>query len=171
MSADDNKADPKASEPVKVDEDSGITQAAADRAAKQTAADPDAGAGKTVTTDEFGAGIPTPTPTRVSDPTGEVSNRAGGTLQREPTPEELPSDVKIAPIAEQINPNANAQAVGAKEQPDEIAGVPQPREGEKNVKPDYGKNIDDLLPEDSGQSDDAARAVEDAERDADRGRY
>jgi hypothetical protein len=157
MSADDKKADDKA--PAK-----------SAPAAKQPD-DPDAGAGATTTTEEFGRNNLQGTPTRISDPDGVVSNRAGGTLQREPTPEELPSDVKIAPIAEQINPNANAQAVGAKEQPSEIAGVEQPKEGEKNVTSDYGKNVDDLLPEHTDQGDEAARAAEDAKRDADRGRY
>jgi len=105
-----------------------------------------------------------------ADPTGERSNRVEGTIQAEPTPEELPSDAKIAPLAEQVNPR-DALAVGAKPQPETIAGVEQPEEGEKNVLPDTSDPTN-LLPDDehSNQHDDAERAAEDAQRDADRGR-
>lgn len=107
--------------------------------------------------------------TVAGDPTGEVSNRVGGTLQREPTPEELPADARVTPIAEQVNPSA-AQAVGAAPQPESIAGAEQPKEGEKNVVPDTGDGSQ-FLSETSDQHDDAERAVEEAGRDADRGRY
>jgi hypothetical protein len=107
----------------------------------------------------------------VGDPDGKITNTPGGhgTIQREPTPEELPSDAKIAPVLEQVNPNSASQAVGALPTPDEIAGVPQPEEGEKNVVPD-ATDATQFLPPDSDQHEDAERATEDAARDADRGR-
>ena len=107
--------------------------------------------------------------TPLSDPEGKVSNRVEGTIQSEATPEELPADAKVAPLAEQVNPNAAAQAVGALETPDEIAGVEQPEEGEKNVTSDTSDSTKFLSPE-SEQSDEASRADEDAQRDAERGR-
>jgi hypothetical protein len=104
--------------------------------------------------------------TVAADPEGVTSNRYGGTNQREPTPEELPADAKITPIAEQVNPSA-AQSVGAAPQPEEISGVEQPQEGEKNVQPDMSDPTK-LLSETSNQQDDAERAAEDANRDVDR---
>lgn len=114
----------------------------------------------------------TPTsPTAIGDPSGVYTNRTDqqGTLQREPTPEELPSDAKIAPLAEQLSPNGAAQAVGALPQPTEIAGAKQPKEGEKNLVSDIS-DASQYLPEGSKQGDEAKRAVEDAGIDADRGR-
>lgn len=113
-------------------------------------------------------GDPTVPPTPLSDPEGLVSNRIEGTIQREPTAEELPPDAKVAPIAEQLAPNAAPIAVGAREQPEEIAGVEQPREGEKNVTADMSDPTK-LLSETSDQHDEAERAAEDANRDAERG--
>ena len=110
--------------------------------------------------------------TPIGDPTGTVTNTplGRGTIQKEPTPEELPPDVKIAPFAEQVNPNNAAQAVGAQPTPDKIAGVDQPREGEKNVLTGEDRDHAALLPEHTDQGEDLDHAVEDAERDAKRGR-
>lgn len=112
----------------------------------------------------------TPTDTVIGDPEGVITNRPDlqGTIQREPKPEALPSDAKIAPLAEQVNPNGAALAVGAAPQPDTIAGVEQPKEGEKNVLPDMS-DASVLLPEDSEQGDAVDVATGDAERFADRG--
>lgn len=104
-----------------------------------------------------------------ADPTGIVSNRVEGTIQREMTPEEYPTDARVAPIAEQLAPNSAPQAIGALPQPEEVAGVKQPEEGEKNVTSDMSDPTEQL-PEDSEQEEEAERAKEDAERDADRGR-
>jgi hypothetical protein len=103
---------------------------------------------------------------------GAVTHRLGGTLQREPTPEELPADAKVAPLGEQVAPNSAPIAVGTRPQPDQIAGVDQPQEGIKNI-PSDGSQPDaaEYLSETSEQHDDADRADEDAARDADRGRY
>lgn len=99
---------------------------------------------------------------------GKTTQRVEGTIQREPTPEELPADAKVAPLAEQVNPRA-AQAVGSLAQPEEIAGIPQPKEGGKNLVSD-ARDATQFLPEDSEQHDDAKLAIEDAERDHNRGR-
>lgn len=137
-------------------------------AQKAAIEDPQAGAGETRTTGEpFGDAVEA-TPTVISDPEGVVSNRVEGTIQREPTPEEMPADAKIAPVAEQVNPNNAGQAVGAAPTPEEIAGVEQPGEGEKNVLSD-ASDVEAYLPPDSEQVEDAQRAAEDAGRDADRG--
>jgi hypothetical protein len=109
----------------------------------------------------------------MGDPDGKVTNTPAGlgTIQREPTPEELPADAKVAPIAEQVAPNQAAQAVGSLPQPETVAGVEQPKEGEKSLPAD-GDTSDATryLPEDSDQHEEAERAAEDAARDADRGR-
>lgn len=94
----------------------------------------------------------------LADPEGQRSNRFGGTIQSEPTAEELPPDAKIAPIAEQLNPNGAAQAVGAIETPDE---------GKKTLTEDMS-DADEFLPKDSKQHEDADQANEDAERRAKR---
>jgi hypothetical protein len=105
--------------------------------------------------------------TQVGDPEGQVTNRFGGTVQREAKPEDLPADAKIAPVAEQVNPNAASQAVGAAPTPEQIAGVEQPEEGEKNVVSDSSDSTQFLSPE-SDQHDEAERADEDAQRYSDR---
>lgn len=105
--------------------------------------------------------------TQVGDPEGKVTNRFGGTVQAEAKPEDLPADAKIAPVAEQVNPNAASQAVGAAPTPEQIAGVEQPKEGEKNVVPDASDSTQFLSPE-SDQHDEAERADEDAQRYSDR---
>jgi hypothetical protein len=106
--------------------------------------------------------------TVAGDPTGKVTNtpNGAGTLQREPKPEDLPSDAKVAPLAEQVNP-ANAQSVGTAPQPEQIAGVDQPKEGEKNLVAD-ATDAAQFLPENSEQGDEADRVTEDAARNADR---
>jgi hypothetical protein len=54
-----------------------------------------------------------------SDPVALAEEKAGvrsptgaGTTQKEPKPEDLPASAKITPVAEQLNPNANATVVG-----------------------------------------------------------
>src|SRR5437868_2581093 len=84
----------------------------------------------------------------IADPEGKVSNRVEGTIQSEPTPEEMPADAKIAPVYEQVNPNAAAQAVGSLPQPATIAGVDQPKEGAKSVPADGDTaDVSQYLPE------------------------
>lgn len=158
-------SDPKPAAETSSDDDAAI--GAEDATLRPTNAEPGEGATTTI----GGDGDDNPQRVEVAgDPDGVVTNRYGGTLQSETTPEELPSDAKIAPVAEQVNPNAAAQAVGAQEQPAEIASVEQPKEGEKNVVED-ASDATQFLPEDSEQHEDAERAAEDARRDADRGRH
>ncbi len=107
--------------------------------------------------------------TAMGDPSGEATNRLGGTIQSEPRPEDLPPDAKIAPIAEQVAPNQAAQAVGALPTPDEIAGIPQPAEGEKNPVSD-GSDPKQFLSETSNQGPAADRAAAQSEVAADEAR-
>lgn len=103
----------------------------------------------------------------MGDEDGKVTNRVEGTIQSEPTPEEMPSDAKIAPINEQIAPNQASLAVGALAQPEEIAGVEQPEEGQKVVTSDMSKTAEFLSTE-SNQDEEAKLADEQAKRDADK---
>lgn len=103
----------------------------------------------------------------ISDPSGKLSNRVEGTIQREPKPEDLPPDAKVAPQAEQLAPNAAPIAVGAREQPEVIAGVELPPEGEKNVVPDTSDPKQFLSPS-SDQGDQADLAANIASDSADR---
>lgn len=96
---------------------------------------------------------------------GEVVNTSNGTNQSEPTPEELPADAKIAPRLEQIAPNQASLAVGALPTPDEIAGAPQPAEGEKLLTSDTSSAAA-FLPENSEQVAEAKRAEERAKINA-----
>jgi hypothetical protein len=83
---------------------------------------------------------------------GKITNTADGhgTRQSEPTPEMLPPDAKVAPVAEQQAPNQMAKAVGAVETEDS-------GEGNKQLLPDMG-DASKQLPDDSEQHDDAKRA-------------
>lgn len=100
-------ATPRTARTARTDDDAPrIAPEVAKRANEAFKNDPDAGAGATRTTLGPDADI---TPTRVGDPEGIFTNRVEGTIQREPTPEELPPDAKIAPVAEQLNPNGAAQ--------------------------------------------------------------
>jgi len=102
---------------------------------------------------------------------GKITNTPfnQGTIQREPTPEELPSDAKIAPVLEQVAPNQSALAVGALETPSAIANVDQPSEGQKIVTSDMS-DAGQFLPELTEQTEEAKLANEQAARDADRGK-
>lgn len=84
---------------------------------------------------------------------GTVTNTPGGvgTIQSEPTPEELPSDAKIAPLAEQLRPNGAAQAVGAIESEEE--------KGRKTLQSDMS-DATKLIPADSAQQGKAKRVNE-----------
>lgn len=90
----------------------------------------------------------TPPPANADAGDGITTQRVEGTRQKEPTPEELPADAKIAPAAEQIAPNQAAQAVGA------IQGE---NEGKKTLDSDMS-DATEFLPEDSKQHDEAERA-------------
>jgi hypothetical protein len=102
---------------------------------------------------------------------GKITNTPSnqGTIQREPTAEELPSDAKIAPILEQVAPNQMSLAVGALATPSSIADVKQPEEGQKIVTEDMS-DANQFLPAETDQGDDADYANEQAARDADRGK-
>lgn len=94
----------------------------------------------------------------IADNKGIVSNRVEGTQQREPKPEELPSDALIAPVAEQLMPNSKL-TVGhlTKDQLPDLPGIDQ--EPDRNLKPDMSKVE---LPEGSEQGDVAERVEDEA---------
>jgi hypothetical protein len=143
-------------------------QAAADVATARTTTAPTTIPGTDGRADRRVIGDPDAPLSPINDPTGRRSNRLGGTIQREPRSEDLPPDAKVAPIAEQVAPNQNAQAIGAKPTPDEVAGVPTEEEGEKNVVPD-ASDPTQFLPPNSTQHPLAERAAvraKDAHEDA-----
>lgn len=93
----------------------------------------------------------------VADNKGIVSNRVEGTQQREPKPEELPTDALVSPVAEQLMPNSKL-AVGHLDAAKlDLAGGDQ--EPDRNLKPDMSKVE---LPEGSQQGDVAERVEDEA---------